>query len=99
MAVAVQIRGGYRKGLSHTQAVADRCLEGAVAVPQQHAHDHTAAVGCALAIVSHDQIPMAVAVHVCDRDGSSVNPSRVVTDGRLESTVTVAQEHSDAAIV
>src|ERR1700722_18944560 len=101
MAVAVQVRDRDRKRLIRIRAVANRRLKRAVAIAQQHTHfakciapaDATRRIKY-LTLVRHGQIRTAVAVHVCDRDGSGVNPTRTVADRRLKGAVAIPQQHT-----
>ena len=76
----------------------DRLLKRAVALAQQHAYP--AGIGpigrtviATLAEVGDDQIQVAIAVYVRDRDRVGVPATGAVADGRLEGPVAVAQQY------
>ena len=78
-----------RTGADNTHREVKRCLEGPVAIPQK-------GTNCIASRVDHDQVGFAIAVKVSDSDVRSAGVCRVV-DGRLERTITIAQQNTDVA--
>jgi len=76
-------------------------LEGAIAIAQQHAHTsgrRVATVVGSLTKSCDDQIGLVVAIDIPDRDRKRLFSTRVVTDSRLERSVSVAEQHGDDAV-
>ena len=80
----------------------DRCrrVEGTIAFAQEYTHAAVCTVRTVRrggALVSDQEIELTVAVHVSECDRSGVISTRLVCHGRLEGSVAVTEEDSDAA--
>src|SRR5438552_1705269 len=98
MAVAVEVPHGHGTGtVPGTEA--SPCLEGAVAVAQQHAHRFVNQSQILVLVVvlgaetRDSEVEMAIAIKVPRRHGAGTEPGREVAS-RLKGTVTVAQQHT-----
>jgi hypothetical protein len=85
----------FTVGIS-TGEVADRWLERAVAIAQQHTYFPwvVSATGRIHAIVGYHQIRVPISIHVGHRYGIGIAPAGAVTDRSLESAVSVAEQHA-----
>ena len=89
-AVAVQVFYRYRPGVVATRAVCHHRLEGSVAVSQQHSHKPGGTPVTARG--GHQDIGLAVPVHICDgyRRGASTG---AVCHHRLECSIAVTKQN------
>src|SRR5207247_1006307 len=71
--------------------VVDSCLEGPIAVAQQHAH--------VAPLVGDSDVGLAIPIKVTYRYANGIGGASVVADCSLESPISVAQQHSNVAAV
>ena len=98
MAVAIYIRHRNGKGRRTAGVIADRWHKRAVAVAQQHTYNTVLVAISTGTFVSHDQVRMAVAIHIRHPNRTRARSPGVVADCRLEGTVAVSQQHAYDAI-
>src|SRR5215469_8267689 len=97
MTVAIHICHRDGVGIFASRVIADRRPESAISVAQQHTYTATR-TNAVETPIGHNDVGMAVTIHIRQRDGESIDAARVIADRRLEGAVAVAQQHTYTAI-
>ena len=97
LAITIDIAHSQRNWPRPARTVAHCRLESSVTITQQHTHRAIRVVVAISGIViGHEQVGLAILVHVAHSYRIGIQSARAVGDHRLKAPVTLAQKHGHA---